>query len=125
MKPTVQDCVNVRDDSNTSANIVTCLSAGTSVSVLSSRPYFVIVQSGRKCFSGTYIPDMTTLQRYYTHNSAVRIFRTDEGDAGLSTRGGVNGDHVVLRTNGTVIEVLGGVQASCSGLAVQIPDQQC
>ena len=47
VKPTVQDCVNVRDDSNTSANIVTCLSAGTSVSVLSSRPYWREIEFGQ------------------------------------------------------------------------------
>ena len=46
-------------------------------------------------------------------------------DAGLSTSEAVNGDHVVLRTNGSVIEVLQGVQATCAGLAAQTSDQNC
>ena len=88
-------------------------------------PEYVIVQSGRKCFSGTHIPDMSTLLRYCAHNPAVKIFRTDEGDAGLTTDEAVNGDDVVLRSNGSVIEVLKGVQAVCSGLAAQAGDQSC
>ncbi len=46
-------------------------------------PDYVIVQSGRKCFNGTHLPDMSTLQRYCAHNPNVRIYRTDEGDAAL------------------------------------------
>lgn len=88
-------------------------------------PDYVIVQSGRKCYSGTHIPDMSTLLRYCSHNPAVKIYRTDEGDAGLATNAAVNGDHIVLRTNGSVIEVLEGVQAACSGLAAQSSDQSC
>jgi hypothetical protein len=85
----------------------------------------VIVQSGRKCFNGTHLPDMSTLQRYCTHNPNVRIYRTDEGDAALDAKGAVNGDNIVLRTNGQTTEVLQGTQASCAGLAAQIPDQSC
>jgi beta-lactamase superfamily II metal-dependent hydrolase len=88
-------------------------------------PDLVIVQSGRKCFSGTHIPDMTTLIRYCAHNPSVRIFRTDEGDAGKTTREAVDGDHVVLRTNGHVVEVLEGTQAQCADLAAQTADQSC
>jgi competence protein ComEC len=99
--------------------------SSTTKFIESVNPEYVIVQSGRKCFNGTHIPDMSTLQRYCDHNSAVKIFRTDEGDAGLSTSEAVNGDHVVLRTNGSVIEVLQGVQATCAGLAAQTADQNC
>jgi competence protein ComEC len=65
-------------------------------------PDIVIVQSGRKSFSGTFLPDRTTLERYCTHNPRVQIYRTDEGDeaAGDNTRAAVDGDHIVLRTNG-------------------------
>jgi hypothetical protein len=68
---------------------------------------------------------MSTLLRYCAQNPSVRIFRTDEGDAGLTTAGAVDGDHVVLRTNGHLVEVVQGVQASCSGLATQLDDQSC
>jgi competence protein ComEC len=88
-------------------------------------PEYVIVQSGRKCFSGTHIPDMSTLLRYCVHNPEVKIFRTDEGDAGLTTKAAVNGDHIVLRSNGYLVEVVEGVQAVCSGLAAQASDQSC
>lgn len=66
-------------------------------------PRIVVVQSGRKPFGGTFIPDSTTLQRYCDHNSVIRIYRTDQGDeaAGLLHRDAVDGDHVVVRTNGT------------------------
>ena len=66
-------------------------------------PEVLVVQSGRKPFSGTFIPDSTTLQRYCDHNSNIRIYRTDQGDAaaGLLHREAVDNDHVVIRTNGT------------------------
>lgn len=90
-------------------------------------PDFVIVQSGRKCFNGTHIPDMTTLQRYCSHNANVQIYRTDEGDAltAGTVREAADGDHIVLRTNGQVIEVLSGIQAQCSELATQATQQSC
>ena len=55
----------------------------------------------------------------------MRIYRTDEGDVGLKAREAVNGDDVVLRSNGHVVEVVDGVQAGCSGLAGQAQDQGC
>ena len=61
--------------------------------------------------------------RYCSHNPDVKIYRTDEGDVGLTASDAVNGAHVVLRTNGSVIEVLKGVQATCAGLAAQSVDQ--
>ena len=69
-------------------------------------------------------PDISAASYFY----AVPIQgnkNKDEGDVGLATRAAVNGDHIVLRTNGHTIEVLEGVQAQCSGLAAQIPDQNC
>ena len=88
-------------------------------------PDYVIVQSGRKCYKPHYLPDMSTLLRYCTHNPDVQIYRTDEGDVGLATRDAVNGDDVVLRSNGHEIEVDAGVQAQCSELAGQAGDQDC
>lgn len=66
-------------------------------------PSIVIIQSGRRNFNGAFIPDSATLQRFCDHNPAIRIYRTDQNDEadGLSTRDAVDGDHIVIRTNGT------------------------
>ena len=65
-------------------------------------PEIVIVQSGRKNFSGTFLPDLSTLNRYCAHNPNVKIYRTDQGDeeAGYSLGQAVDGDHVIIRSNG-------------------------
>ena len=67
-------------------------------------PDIIVVQSGRKPFGsgGTFLPDISTLQRYCEHNSNVKIFRTDEKDkeAGHNARAAVDGDHVVIKSNG-------------------------
>ena len=65
-------------------------------------PEIVIVQSGRKSFSGTFLPDISTLNRYCEHNPNVKIYRTDQGDkeAGYSHDQAVDGDHVIIRSNG-------------------------
>ena len=68
-------------------------------------PDIVVVQSGRHPFgsAGTFLPDSTTLQRYCTHNPDIRIYRTDQGDeaAGLLEQDAVDGDNVVIRSNGS------------------------
>lgn len=70
-------------------------------------PEIVLVSSGRKRFGGTFIPDSSTLARYCAHNPRVRILRTDQDDEaeGRDTRTDADGDHVVLRSNGTVLQV--------------------
>jgi beta-lactamase superfamily II metal-dependent hydrolase len=70
-------------------------------------PEIVVVQSGRKSFSGTFLPDASTLRRYCCHNPAIRVYRTDQGDeaAGLSEGDAADGDHIVIRTNGTALEI--------------------
>jgi hypothetical protein len=70
-------------------------------------PQVVIVSSGRKSFAGTFLPDRTTLQRYCDHNPQIRIYRTDQGDAeeGRTVATDADGDHVVVRMNGTRTEV--------------------
>lgn len=79
-------------------------------------PSIVIIQSGRKPFSGTFIPDSTTLKRYCDHNPDIRIYRTDQDDeaAGFLHREAVDGDHIVVRTNGTgdpmVVALEGGAE---------------
>jgi competence protein ComEC len=64
-------------------------------------PDIVVVQSGRKKFGTRYLPDISTLQRYCTHNPNVKIYRTDQGDEGLSTKAAVDGDNIIIRTNGS------------------------
>lgn len=66
-------------------------------------PDIVVVESGRKPFGGRFLPDSTTLQRYCVHKSTTRIYRTDQNDEqdGLSESDAVDGDEIVIRTNGT------------------------
>jgi beta-lactamase superfamily II metal-dependent hydrolase len=75
-------------------------------------PQYVIVSSGRKSFNGRHLPDATTLQRYCAHNPAIRIYRTDEGDAaaGRTTANDADGDDIVIRMNpnSTVVEAYSG-----------------
>jgi competence protein ComEC len=64
-------------------------------------PDILIVESGRKDFNGTFLPDVSTLQRYCTHRSGIKIFRTDQGDEHASEeRDAVDGDDIVIRSNG-------------------------
>ncbi|MCP3673013.1 MAG: MBL fold metallo-hydrolase [Gammaproteobacteria bacterium] len=88
-------------------------------------PEIVVVQSGRKCFNGRQLPDMTTLQRYCDSNSATRFYRTDHNDESLLESDAVNGDHIVFRTNGQMLEVLSGAESNCSNLPAQVPMPQC
>jgi beta-lactamase superfamily II metal-dependent hydrolase len=70
-------------------------------------PEVIVVSSGRRSFGGRFLPDESVLQRYCQHNPAVRIVRTDANDAaaGRTTANDQDGDHVVIRTNGTQLEV--------------------
>lgn len=70
-------------------------------------PDIVVVCSGRKSFSGTFIPDDSTLRRYCCHNPNIRLYRTDQNDQqeGRTAANDADGDHVVIRTNGTTLEV--------------------
>lgn len=74
-------------------------------------PRIVVVNSGRKNFghngADVFLPDSSTLHRYCCHSPDIRIYRTDEGDAaaGLTTLTDADGDHIVIRTNGTDLTV--------------------
>jgi beta-lactamase superfamily II metal-dependent hydrolase len=64
-------------------------------------PQIVVVQSGRKSFGGTFLPDAATLNRYCVHNPQIRIYRTDQDDESAEgERGAVDGDHILIRSNG-------------------------
>jgi competence protein ComEC len=82
-------------------------------------PDIVLVSSGRKSFGGTFIPDRSTLQRYCAHNPQIRIYRTDQDDAAQhrTTANDQDGDHIVVRTNGAVVQV----QAYADGQAIPNP----
>jgi beta-lactamase superfamily II metal-dependent hydrolase len=70
-------------------------------------PEILVVSSGRRSFLGTFLPDLSTLQRYCTHSPSTKIYRTDQGDAaeGRTTANDADGDHIVIRTNGVRTEV--------------------
>jgi hypothetical protein len=70
-------------------------------------PEIVVVMSGRKKFSGVFLPVKTTLERYCCHNPNIRIYRTDQNDEedGLSEAEAADGDHIVIRTNGEELKI--------------------
>lgn len=70
-------------------------------------PEVVVVMSGRRAYSGTYLPRPSALERYCCHDAATRIYRTDQDDEleGRTTTDDADGDHVVIRTNGKTFEV--------------------
>jgi len=70
-------------------------------------PEVVVVCAGRGSFGGTFLPDESTLRRYCCKDAATRIYRTDVGDAaaGFTASQAPDGDHVVVRTNGSDLEV--------------------
>ena len=83
-------------------------------------PVRLIKNLTRYSFSGTFIPDSTTLQRYCTHDPDIRIYRTDQGDeaAGFLDQEAVDdGDNVVIRSNGAGTP---SVTAFEGGTAIQI-----
>jgi hypothetical protein len=82
----------------------------------------VIVQSGRKVFSGTFIPDAPALRRYCCADTETRIYRTDQDDEadGMTAANDSDGDHVVIRTNGTEM----GVEAFEGGEAFTVDSCQ-
>jgi beta-lactamase superfamily II metal-dependent hydrolase len=71
-------------------------------------PRIVVVSSGRKSFSGVYLPDRETLQHICAHDPATRIYRTDQDDEaeGRTVYTDSDGDDIVIRTNGatTLVE---------------------
>ncbi len=70
-------------------------------------PEIIVASSGRKSFGGVYLPDASVLERYCQRNPRVRVYRTDRDDAEKhrTTKTDADGDHVVIRTNGTDLEV--------------------
>ncbi len=65
-------------------------------------PEIVVIQSGRKSFSGTYIPDQSTLDRYRVLIPNVVILRTDylDEEEDLDAKTDADGDHIWMATDG-------------------------
>lgn len=70
-------------------------------------PDVIIASSGRRAYSGTYLPDASTLARYCAHKSSTRIYRTDHGDERQrrTTTDDADGDHIVIRTDGRTLQI--------------------
>jgi competence protein ComEC len=70
-------------------------------------PEILVVSSGRKRFGSVYLPDRTTLRRYCCHNPNIRIYRTDQDDEaeGRTETTDADGDHIIIRTNGTTMTI--------------------
>jgi beta-lactamase superfamily II metal-dependent hydrolase len=75
-------------------------------------PDIVVVSSGRKNFRGSgpkdvFLPEDSTLRRYCCHKPSTRIYRTDQNDEqeGHTTADDADGDNVIIRSNGSTIEV--------------------
>lgn len=77
-------------------------------------PDVIVVQSGRKFFGGTPLPDKAVLERYKKERPNALIVRTDEGDeaAQLTTINDADGDDIAVLTDGDTLRVR---QARLSG----------
>lgn len=65
------------------------------------------------------LPDDTVLERYCALDIDTRMVRTDQDDAadGLTAANDEDGDHVVIRTNGSTIEVEALEEGEAFGVA--------
>jgi competence protein ComEC len=78
------------------------------------QPDVIVIQSGRKAFGGTFLPDKTVIDRYKKERPSVTIVRTDEQDEaeGLDTTTDADGDDIAIVTDGDSLRVR---QAQVSG----------
>jgi beta-lactamase superfamily II metal-dependent hydrolase len=81
------------------------------------QPDVIVVESGRKAFSGTFLPDSTVLERYKKERPQALIVRTDEGDeaAGLDTMNDADGDDIAILTDGDSLRVRQAKQTASGG----------
>jgi len=75
-------------------------------------PAVVVVMSGRKRYSGTYLPDQTVLSRYRRERPGVTIVRTDRNDQNRNTMTDADGDDVYMYTDGETLIVSQAVERS-------------
>lgn len=71
------------------------------------QPDIIVIMSGRKRFSGTFLPDQAVLDRYRRENSNLVVLRTDEGDARerRDTTDDQDGDDAYMYTDGETLRV--------------------
>ena len=78
-------------------------------------PEHVVVSSGRREYSGAFLPDTSTLGRICRRRPTTRIYRTDQDDEaeGRSETTDADGDHIVITMNGKETRILphsGGIR---------------
>lgn len=71
------------------------------------QPDVIVIQSGRKPFSGTYLPDLAVVNRYRRERPDAVILRTDLNDARerRDTTDDADGDDVYMYTDGETLRV--------------------
>ncbi len=71
------------------------------------QPEVVVVMSGRKAFSGTYLPDQSVLNRYSSLFPHLTIVRTDQDDdlEGRDTTNDADGDDIYTYTDGASLRI--------------------
>ena len=69
-------------------------------------PEIAVIQSGRRSFGGTFIPDQSTIDRYQNLFPNVAILRTDHLDAaeGVNSKTDTDGDHIWMGTDGILLQ---------------------
>jgi len=75
------------------------------------QPAVIVIMSGRKRFSGTFLPDQAVIDRYRRENSGLVVVRTDEDDARQrrDTTNDQDGDDVYMYTDGESLRVFKAV----------------
>jgi beta-lactamase superfamily II metal-dependent hydrolase len=77
------------------------------------QPSVIVIMSGRKRFSGTFLPDQAVVARYRRENPDLVVLRTDEDDARQrrDTTNDQDGDDVYMYTDGESLRVFKAVSA--------------
>jgi beta-lactamase superfamily II metal-dependent hydrolase len=75
------------------------------------QPAIIVIMSGRKRYSGTFLPDQAVIDRYRREKSNVVVLRTDEDDARQrrDTTNDQDGDDVYMYTDGETLRVFKAV----------------
>jgi competence protein ComEC len=78
------------------------------------QPSVIVIMSGRKRYSGTFLPDQAVLERYRRENPRLVVLRTDEDDARQrrDTTNDQDGDDVYMYTDGESLRVFKAVGAT-------------
>ena len=71
-------------------------------------PEVVVIMSGRRAFSGRFLPDESVIRRYENTITEVEILRTDflDEQEGLDRNNDDDGDDVFMFTDGRFLRVM-------------------